>query len=91
MNNWKEAEVERKKNKKVWPKKDDTLKPFVVGTYRFYPCSFPQSLEEGYTYFLSIKDYRGIIQLEVNSPRFKDASEAKKFADNNKSHPYVIN
>jgi len=89
MNNWKEAEVERKK--KVWPKKDDTLKPFVVGTYRFYPCSFPQSLEEGYTYFLSIKDYRGIIQLEVNSPRFKDASEAKKFADNNKSHPYVIN
>jgi hypothetical protein len=49
MNNWKEAEVERKKNKKVWPKKDDTLKPFVVGTYRFYPCSFPQSLEEGYT------------------------------------------
>jgi len=89
MNNWKEAEVERKK--KVWPKKDDTLKPFVVVTYRFYPCSFPQSLEEGYTYFLSIKDYRGIIQLEVNSPRFKDASEAKKFADNNKSHPYVIN
>lgn len=89
MNNWKEAEVERKK--RVWPKKDDTLKPFVVGTYRFFPCSFTQSLEQEYTYFLSIKDYRGIIQLEVNSPRFKDASEAKKFADNNKSHPYVIN
>jgi hypothetical protein len=91
MNNWKEAEVERKKNKKVWPKKDDNLKPFVVGTYRFYPCSFPQSLEEGYTYFLSIKDYRGIIQLEVNSPRFKDADEAKSFAKSSKSHPYVIN
>lgn len=89
MNNWKEAENERKK--KVWPKKDDTLKPFFIRNYRFYPCSFPQSLEEGYTYFLSIRDHRGINQLEVNSPRFKDAIEAKKFADSNKAHHYVLN
>ena len=89
MNNWKEAEVERKK--KVWPKKDDTLKPFFIRNYRFYPCSFPQSLEEGYTYFLSIRDYRGINQLEVNSPRFKDAIEAKKFEESNKAHHYVLN
>jgi len=88
VNNWKEAEVERKK--RVWPKKDDTLKPFVVGTYRFFPCSFPQSLEQEYTYFLSIKDYKGIIQLEVNSPRFKDASEARKFAEDKKLHRFVV-
>lgn len=88
MNNWKEAEVERKK--KVWPKKDESLKPFVVGIYRFFPCSFPQSLEQEYTYFLSIRDYKGINQLEVNSPRFKDAGEARKFAEDKKLHRFVV-
>lgn len=88
MNNWKEAEVERKK--KVWPKKDESLKPFVVGIYRFFPCSFPQSLEQEYTYFLSIRDHKGINQLEVNSPRFKDSSEARKFAEDKKLHRFVV-
>jgi len=89
MTNWNEKEVKRKK--KVWRSKDEILKPFAVGTYNFYPCYFQKSFDEGYNYFLSIKDHRGIIQLEVNSPRFKDADEAKIFAKSSKSHPYVIN
>ena len=86
-NNWKESERQRKNTKAI---RDKNLKPFSIRNYNFFPCSFSKSLNEGFVCFLQIRNRKGMIELEVNSPRFKSIEEAKQFADDNNVHPYVI-
>jgi hypothetical protein len=62
----------------------EKIKPFSIKNYRFYPCLYPQSLEEGYLYCLLIKHRKNNFPvLEIYSPRFKSKKEAEDYANNN--------
>lgn len=88
--NWKESEAERKRQKQTREAKQKELKPFHVKHFTFYPCSFSASKEQGYVWYLFIRNWKGIFQLEVNSPRFKTQEECKAFVENNISFPFVV-
>lgn len=63
-------------------KKDKVeLKPFKVRHHQFYPTVFSSSLAEGYLYYILSFDRRGMVLLEVNSPRFKSEEEAREYVD----------
>lgn len=70
--------------------KAEILKPFSIKHYQFFPCVFNDSKLGGYKYFLLIRNSRGIVYQEVDSPRFKSKDEAIKFAESNKVQSYVI-
>lgn len=53
------------------------LKPFQVKHHLFYPTVFSSSLKEGYVYYILSFNRKGIVQLEVNSPRFRSEEEAR--------------
>lgn len=90
MKNWKESEHERKLQKLSREQKQKELKPFTVRNYHFYPCSFSDSLKQGLVWYLQIRDWKGILQLEVNSPRFASKEECQEFTEGNKVHPFVV-
>jgi hypothetical protein len=62
--------------KKDNPKKEKEIKPFSVKNYHFYPCIFSSSTDQGFVYYLQSFDWKGILQIEQNSPRFKSMKEA---------------
>ena len=60
---WKESEKERKLNKLSREQIKKELKPFSIKHFTFYPCSFSASKEQGYVWFLQIRNWKGIVQL----------------------------
>lgn len=83
---WKESETE-KKNKN---KKTTELKPFSIKHYDFYPCSYTKSKKEGFIYFLRVRNRKGIVKTEIDSPRFKSRKDAESFVESNKDYSFVI-
>lgn len=88
--NWKESEQARKLHKLEREQKQKELKPFEVRHYQFYPCAFSDSRKKGLNWYLQIRDWKGILQLEVNSPRFKSVEDCKAFTEGNKAHRFVV-
>jgi hypothetical protein len=78
-----------KSTKKAKPK--NLFKPFVIKNYRFFPCVWSNSLEQGYLCYLIIKKHnRNFIIPEIQSPRFKTQEEAINFANNNKDTSFIL-
>ena len=77
-----------KKTITIKPQKDkqkaDIPKPFEVGMYKFFPCTFTTHTKNGFKFFLLCRGVSGIWVLEHNSPKFKNKEEAKRFAETNK-------
>jgi len=88
--NWKESEAKLKHKRQSAEQKKKELKPFNVRHFRFYPCSFTKSKEQGFIWYLQIRDWKGIVQIEVNSPRFKTQDECKAFVQSKISFPFVV-
>ena len=69
----------------------EKIKPFVIRNYTFYPCSYAESKQQGYIYFLFVKYRRNRFPVpELESPRFKSKKEAEDFVDRNNFTKYVI-
>jgi len=65
-----------KKKENDWPESEKELKPFSVKNFHFYTCVFSSSIDQGFVYYLQKFDWKGILQIEQNSPRFKNIEEA---------------
>lgn len=61
---------------KPLPNKEKEIKPFSVKHHNFYPCMFSSSIKQGFLYYLQVFNWRGIFQIEKNSPRFKTKEDA---------------
>lgn len=90
MKNWKESEHDRKLQKLAREQKQKELKPFTIRHYQFYPCSLSASKKQGLLWYLQIRDWKGILQLEANSPRFATKEECEEFTEGNKAHQFVV-
>jgi hypothetical protein len=64
--------------------KADIPKPFEIGMYKFFPCSFTVHTKKGLKFFLLCRGVSGLWVLEHNSPKFRNKQEAKDFAETNK-------
>ncbi len=85
--------MSRPKNGKLKPNAiaAEKIKPFAIKHYNFYPCSYLESKQQGYIYFLFVKYRRNRFPVpELESPRFKSRKEAENFVNNNNFTKYVI-
>jgi len=64
--------------------KADIPKPFEIGFYKFFPCSFTKHTKNGLKFFLLCRGITGLWITESNSPKFRNKIEAQKFAETNK-------
>lgn len=67
------------------------IKPFQVKHHLFYPCQMPSSLKDSYLYYLLSFNRKGIVQIESNSPRFKNKEDAILFVEEGKLNVFVEN
>lgn len=67
------------------------LKPFSIKHYTFYPCSFSDSIKQGYKFFLFVRYHKnGFPVHELSSPRFKSRQEAENFVSLNQFVSHVV-
>ena len=81
---WEEMRADAKKRAKIKP---ELCKPFKVRSFRFFPCAWAASLGEGYRYYLLLRNRRGFLVPETDSPRFRTRLECEAFADGNRCLP----
>ena len=80
---WKESKVNKKKIK------PELIKPFDIKHFRFFPCNYQKNTRKGFVYYLAIRNHKGILILENNSPMFKSREECLEFTK--RIHfPFVI-
>lgn len=65
-------------------KKADIAKPFQIGYFRFFACCYPKNIKQGYKFYLAIKGRFGYMKSELDSPMFKNKTEAENFISNKK-------